>query len=85
MAFLGLDLFSFSNHTLYDMCWIHKTTGDETFLPIASNNPVPVRIFSVENSHKFTSLHTHIILIPSNECVQYNVATWWILKKQAKL
>lgn len=29
--------------------WIHKGTWHKTFLPVSSNNPVPVGVFFVEN------------------------------------
>lgn len=67
--------------TLNSFGWIDKSTGNESFLAIAANHPVPVRIFAVQDGHELTALHAHIVLITSYKCVKNYVSSRRILDR----
>ena len=59
--------------------WVDEGTGYETFLAVAANHPVPVRIFTVEHGDEFSSLNTDVVLIASYERVEHDVPAGRIL------
>ena len=67
--------------TLNSFGWVDKSTGNESFLAIAANHPVPVRIFAVQDGHELTALHAHIVLITSYKCVKNYVSSRRILDR----
>lgn len=65
--------------TLYGFGWIDECAGNETFLTVAANHPIPIGIFTIQNGHKFTSFDADIVFIAGDERVQNNVPPGRIL------
>lgn len=72
-------------HTLYGFGWINKGAGNETFLAVAANYPVPIGIFSIQNCNKLSAFHADIVFISGDESVQDNVPTGRILSKESEV
>ena len=70
--------------TLDDISWVHKPRRHEALLSIGPQHPVPVRVLPVEHRYELPPLHTHIVLIPSNEGVENNVMARWVLQKETE-
>ena len=55
--------------TLNSFGGIDESTGNESFLAVTANYPVPVGIFTIQNCHELAPLHADIVLIAGDECV----------------